>query len=450
MGGTWSHDGVILFGRLGGPIHRVSRSGGTATPVTVLDQTRGETGHTFPSFLPDGRRFFYYVVSVGRDTRALRAASIDSKNVTLILPKVTRAEFVAPGFLVYSQANDLVAQPFNADELQVQGDPIRLAEQVRANPDRGGSPFSVSPTGILAYRTGTFLHDVTELVWLDGQGKELTRLSEAAEYLGPVLSPEGKRIAFARDDPIDTTHDIWLLDISRGTVSRFTFTDAANEDNPVWSPDGKQLAFRSDRGGTVKLSRRPAVGPDYDEVLLESPNPKSALSWSRDGQFLLYREQGAATRWDLWVLPLSGSPKPIPFAASPFNEASGQFSPNGRWIAYESDETGRREIYVQRFPPTADKWQVSTHGGRLPRWRPDGRGLFFVALDQKLMRVQLTPGPAFDAGVPRAVFDFHGFGESYTTYTPTPDGRFLINRISPAGGAQPLTVVLNWRAAIKK
>lgn len=453
--GAWSPDGTIVFatatitGFAGLPLRRVPAAGGEATPLSALDPSRQELQHGRPFFLPDGRRFLYLAVSSQPEKSGIYAGSLDSKETKCLMTSSSHAAY-APGpsgvgYLMFSRANTLMAQPFDSRKLELSGEPFPIAEQV-AETQFFGSAFSVSGNGVLAYRSGGAGGN-TELVWFDRSGKRLQSVGEPAVYTNPALSPDEMRLVVDRLDPKTKSRDIWTFDLVRGTASRLTF-DSADDHNAAWSPDGTRIAFASDRKGHRDLYQKLASGTGEDELLLESAERKAVEDWSPDGRFLLY-DQGQPL--DLWVLPLFGERTPFPFLKSPFTESQAQFSANGRWVVYGSNESGRNEIYVQAFPPTGGKWQVSTARGSDPQWRLDGKELFYLE-GGKMMAVPVnTGGPAFEAGIPAALFTTAiPVASRRNRYVVAANGqRFLVNTV-PEELQSVFTVVLNWEAGVKR
>jgi eukaryotic-like serine/threonine-protein kinase len=465
VGGSWNRDGVIIFGQSEGGLMQVPASGGTASPLTVVDRSRGEFHHVMPSFLPDGRHFLY-AREGSPEVEGVYVGSLDAKPEQQS-PKrflasqdgiATYVPSSSPGLgnLLFDTEGTLRAQPFDAQRLELYGEPVALADNLASFV--GGASFRASDTGVVVYRTGG--QGAFQLNWYDEQGKSLGTVGEPAELiLSERLSPDGTRAAESRIDARGVPF-IWLLDFSRGTDERFTFGSPGSV-YPVWSPDGKRIVFAS--GGLDRdLYEKPANGATGEELLLKSDQGKTPTSWSRDGRFLLYSAGGAKGKNELWVLPMEGDTKPFPFLRTDFNNTDGQFSPDGRWVAYVSDESGSNEIYVRPFSPEAGgtvssaggKWLISNDGGAAPRWRADGKALYYIAPDGKLMAVEITTTPAFQARVPKALFQAPQLPPVGTgTFSPwdlAADGkRFLF--VSPATAAEgPFTVLLNWQAALKK
>ncbi|MDA2938906.1 serine/threonine-protein kinase [Acidobacteria bacterium AH-259-A15] len=378
-GGSWNREGTIVFNpHWGGPLQYVSAAGGEAKSLTELDESRGETAHRWPCFLPDGRHFLYLALSSQPENRGIYLASLDSEEKKRLLSANLNAAYAEPGYLLFMRESTLMAQPFDKKGLELTGEPFPLAENVDRNEHTWYTAafFSVSENGVLTYRSGL---SKNQLVWLDREGKRLgAPVGEPADYSNPELSPDGKRVAVGRLDPETQTRDIWLFDLARGTSSRLTF-DPADDLNPVWSADGTRIAFTSDRKGQRDIYQKMASGTGEDELVLESGEQKSVTDWSADGRFLLYSVRNPQTGTDVWMLPLSEEGKPTPFLQQSFREREAQFSPDGRWVTYESNESGTRQVFVQPFPATGGKWQISTQGGVQPRWRRDGKELFYIA-----------------------------------------------------------------------
>jgi serine/threonine protein kinase len=444
-GGSWSRDNVILFAKSGASqIYRVSAAGGEPVAVTTLDTVRGETGHWRPRFLPDGRHFLFLARSNQTRNTGICVGSLDSKEIKRILPIDASPQFAPPGYLLYVRDRTLFAQKFDPDRLTLSGEPVAVAHDVEYVPTWGDAGFSVSENGVLTHQSGGRLD--RQLIWYDRSGKQLSVLGEPAEYRdNPRLSPDGRRVAVMRIDPEVRSGDIWLYDVARGTGSRLTF-DPSVEEHPVWSPDGSRLLYSSNRAGVGDIYQKSATGAGPEEAIFKDENFKSPLDWSRDGRFVIFRTSTPTTKSDLWILPMTGDRKPFPFANSAFIENEAAFSPDGKWIAYTSDESGKMEVYVQPFPQTGSKWQISTKGGITPRWRGDGKEIFYYEPAKGRKAVDIQTAPAFEAGVPKDLFASPLSGGSDVSA----DGqRFLVNQPAESAPA-PATVVLNWTADLKK
>jgi len=448
-GGAWNRDGVIVFAPTpDGPLFRVGASGGVPVQLTELDRSRQEIAHRHPYFLPDGQHFIYTAVSTTFENSAIYVSSLDSKERKRILNAMLKAAFAAPDHILFMRDDALMAQAFDPKRLEVSSDPFLIADQVGTVLATSAAGFAVSEGGVLALRVTN--RNEYMLRWFDRSGKETRTVNVPAAYEHPAVSPDLQRIAVAKRE--GAVGDIWILDQAGGTSSRLTF-DPALDNAPVWSPDGTEIVFASNRNGTFDLYRKNSAGAGQEEVLLKSDHPKFPEDWSADGRYVLYREQDPKTGWDLWVLPLAGDRKPQPVLSTAFREIQGRFSPDGRWIAYVSDES--RELYVQSFPPSGNKWQISTGGGFQPRWGRDGKELFFVAgqesgsmpRDVMAVAVDTSSDGVFKAGVPRKLFtvDTASGTAQGSTWDVTPDGRrFLVASPSTTTAVPPITVVVNW------
>jgi Tol biopolymer transport system component len=448
-GATWGSGDVIVFAPAtsGRGLYRVSASGGPVTEVTSLQRPR-QTSHWVPQFLPDSRRFLFWVKGTP-DARGIYLGSLDSPEIT----RVAEADSVGlytQGWLLFVRQTALVARRFDLSRGTVTGDAVTVADSVAIDSANGGA-FSISSTGVVAYRAGGA--NQRQLIWFDRSGKELGPFSTADENLPltPTLSPDGRRVVMMR--VVDGHQNIWLLDGTRTT--RFTF-DPTGDNFPIWSPDGSRIVFDSRRKDGIRdLYQKLSSGAGNEELLFESDRDKSANSFSSDGRYLLYTT-GRATQNDIWVLPMEGSRRPFVFVNTPFDERCGMISPDNRWVSYYSNESGRYEIYVRPFPPSSGgQWQVSTGGGTQQRWRPDGKELYYIAPDAKLMAVPIAVnGSTLEPGTPVALFQtriFAGGGNVNVRqqYDVARDGRFLINVATDDAGASPITLLLNWKPPSK-
>jgi Tol biopolymer transport system component len=464
IGGSWSRDGVIIFGTPASGLFRVPQAGGVATQVTKPDESLGENGHLMPWFLPDGRHFLYVTNTRKVEDEAIYLATLDGKERKRLVGAKQSAAYAPPaagsedGHLLFLRDRTLMAQALDAKRFELAGEPFPVAEQVDSYLRLGF--FSVSANGALAYRSVS-IGNISQLVWFDRGGKSLGALGQPADYYGGLaLSPDGKRVAVGEGDQAGS--DIWLLDVARGVHTRFTFDTKSLR--PTWSPDGTRLVFSSTRDGSVNIYQKDSSGSGNEELLSKSGNPEG---WSPDGRYLLYIVLDPKTNdRDLWVLPDPAGPpenhKPIPYLQTPFSEGQGRFSPDGHWIAYISNESGpaQYQIYVQSFPAGAGKFQVSTGaGGTQPRWRRDGKEIFYLAADGKLMAVETQTTPRFEARAPKPLFDpriSRGGLAPYVfyRYDVTADGtRFLVNSApttTESSASAPITVVVNWLAALKR
>lgn len=449
-GGSWNGNGLIVFSpNYGDALYSVSAAGGVPTPVSSLDSSREELGHQWPYFLPDGRHFLYNVRSARKENSGIFVGTLDSESTQRILGADSNAAYAPAGYLLFRREDTtLVAQQFDADTLQLSGEPIPVVEQVRYDPQRQHAAFSVSQNNVLTFASS---RPNAELVWFDREGKRVGSVGDPGLYFVPSLSPDEKRLAVTYDPQTGNT-DIWVVDLSRGASSRFT-SDPSNDAIPIWSPDGSQIVFRSNRNGPIDLYLKHASSVSPEEPLLKSNLQKRPTDWSRDGRFIVYECLDPKTKEDLWILPMFGDHQPTAYLQSEFSEQQGRLSPDGRWMAYTSDESGRDEVYVQSFPSPGTKYRISTNGGADPRFRRDGKELFFVAADRKLMVVEVKAASTFEASVPRELFQTRvsGLTDTRTHYSITADGqRFLVVTTAEDMTSSPITVVLNWVAELKR
>ena len=449
-GGAWSLDGTIIFGQgLSFPISQVAPSGGDLAGVTTLQS--GQSGHRFPQFLPDGRQFLFYVAGRG-DTSGIYFASLDGRAPKRLTTADSSGAFLPPDHVVFVRDGLLVAQRLDLSVGELTGEPVTLAVGVGSDA-RGRGGFSVSSDGRVAYRTGG--NPRSQLTWRTRSGVAEVAAVEPVESSYLELSPEGRRVAVQR--VVNNNLDIWLMDLDRGGSSRFTW-DTANDQLPTWSPDGAWIAFSSNRTGRNNLYLKSVSGAvGSEELLLDTPNRKQPQHWSKDGRFLLYYEIDPQTGRDLWALERTGAGwKRRVVANTQSEERGGQFSPDGQWVAYETDESGRFEVVVQSFPEPGAHWTVSTGGGMYPRWSADGSEIYFMTPDSMLMAApvaggsgRLGTGPPFKAGRPVPLFTAR-LGDDRSTslvrppYAVSGDGRFLINE-PVESPTTPITLLLNWR-----
>lgn len=456
---AWNRNGVILITATPGPMMQVPEAGGIPSPVTALDPSRQEPFHGRPAFLPDGRHFLYVRFSSNPEYHGTYIGSLDAKpqdqDRRRLLPGGFGV-FYAPssdpalGHVLFVRETTLMAQPFDARKLELTGLPIPVAEQV-GNDGSMGAFFSASENGTLAFRGGGRLG--LQLTWFDRSGNVSSRVGDPAPHSDLALSSDGTRVASFH---AEAQLDIWLYDFARGVSTRFTFAPSIDR-YPLWSPDGSRLVFASNRSGHFDLYQKASNGTGDDELLFKSDQDKIPTSWSRDGRFLLFTSFDPKTSRDIWVLPLDGDRKPVPFLRTEFDEREGSFSPDGRWVAYVSRESGRFEVYVRPFSPpgaagsssAGGKWQISKAGGREPLWRGDSKELFYLTADQRVMAVEVAANPAFQAGIPQPLFSL---AANASNLQVTPDGkRFLIAAPPQQANAElPITVLLNWPALLRK
>jgi Tol biopolymer transport system component len=447
-GGTWNANGTIVFSPApSDPLMKIGASGGT--PPVALTKAGGVSAQiAYPHFLPDGHRFVFSV-AVGTES-TLYLGSLDGGDPKRLADADSSAEYLAPGFLVFRRQTALVAQHLDLSRGELTGEPVTLADPVggigASSAGSGGSGFSVSDDGRVAYRSGGGLRQLT---WVDRTGKAVAVVGAPDSYVlsYPELSPDGAWVAVQRGSLGNL--DVWLMDVAHGGLKKFT-SDPARDTAPLWSHDSQQVAFASTRKGGRNLYARPFSGAGAEAPVWETPNDKIPRDWSHvDGRFLLYSEQNPKTGQDLLALPMAGADRtPVVVANTPADESNGQFSPDDRWVAYEMIRSDRFEIVVQSFPQPNGTWQVSTNGGTQPRWSADSKELYFIAADGMLMAAPITvSGAAFLAGTPVALFPAHvvagGFANKQQ-YAVARDRRFLMVRPIESAAA-PITLLLNWR-----
>jgi eukaryotic-like serine/threonine-protein kinase len=456
-GGSWSREGVILFSPVtDGGLYRVSASGGAATPVTKLDAARGESSHRWPYFLPDGRHFLYLVSSFGsgeeKQKMGIYARSLESGQETLLVPAKSPMTFVAPGQLLYLRDRNLFAQPFDPASLRLTGEPVAVAENVRYFSQTAGALFTASDNGLLVYQTESGAV-ACRLAWLDRSGREIGSVPTDGDPANPRLSPDGERLALDVTDRRSGNVDVWIYRLSGGIGTRVT-SNAAIDGSPMWSPDGKRLVFMSLRLGHPDLYEIDPNGVGSEALIVRSDRTKYPSDWSPDGRLILFRVNDATSNFELWTLPAAGERTPAPFLKPAFGVSNGQFSPDGRWVAYATNESGRWEIAVSPFPGPGGSWKISSAGGTEPRWRRDGKELYYIAPDGKLMAVEVKAGTSFEAGEARPLFATRRrepiWSADLFSYDVAADGqRFLVNTETTEAAAAPLTAVVNWAPGVK-
>jgi Tol biopolymer transport system component/predicted Ser/Thr protein kinase len=457
-GGAWSRDDIILFTPdFRDALYKIGAAGGRAVPVTTLDPTK-HTTHRWPFFMPDGKHFVYLATNHSggsREQNGIYFGSLDGKENKLLATTEGSAQF-ASGFLLFQSQAALVAQPFDPSRGVLSGEPVPVAEKVQYDSGVWRSLFTVSENGILAYQAGSARLG-TELVWFDRTGKQAGKVGERERYSDPRLSPDGKRLAVTVGDPLT---NIWVFDLDRGTKTRLTF-DTATHNMPTWSPDGGRVAFTSRSGPAAggnfgaSLHAKASNGTGADELMLAADPGANLLypQWSPDGRYVVYQRGFGPTGTAIWAMPLMGDKKPVPVAQPQSTQNSvfnARLSPDGRWLAYTSNDSGRPEVYVAPFPGGGGRWQITTNGGDSATWRRDGKELFYWANDQMLTAVEVSPQASeFQVGAAHPLFRLSSpaLGMAYDV---TPDGqRFLVNYL-PEDTSTPLTLVVNWTAEVKK
>ncbi len=438
--GSWNRAGILLFETNARPeIYRVASSGGQPTRWRSLDRANREIRHSAPQFLPDGRHFIFSVQSESPESTGIYLGSLDSSGSKRLVNSNTNAVYAGTGngsgYLLFTRGTDLLAQRFDLGRLSLTGTPFPVAQRVLIAVAGGiaRAAVSASQNGVLVYRTRVDAGS-SELVWLDRQGRRLSRLGDPADYSNPSLSPDEKKLIVSRMDLQTRTRDLWLFDVSSGAASRFTF-DPADETNAVWSADGTRIAYNVVHNSVIDIYEKDVAGASQPKPLLRSGENKFIHQWSPDGRLLLYRV-GPIT----WALPLEGAGK----SWGPYPMENSRLSPNGRWVAYTSNESGRSEVYVQSFPPSEGKWQISTEGGLEPSWRRDGKELYYTSGDKLIAMEVRTDSPVFEPGLAKPLFTVHLEATTRRSrYEAAANGRrFLINL--PVESSSPFTVAINW------
>jgi Tol biopolymer transport system component len=459
LGGSWNRDDTITFvanGSVRAAVQRISANGGSPTDVA---NAKGYA--RFPVFLSDGRNFLYLLNQPGlgsQDQRGVYIASLDGKENRRVLPDASSVVF-STGRLLFIRENTLMAQLFDTASRQAIHEAFPVATNIV--PRYYGAfyaPVTASETGVLVYESGGHT-TANQMAWYDRRGNLLETVSTPGPVLSPAISPDAKSALFSRGSEVPT--DLWLRDLTRGLEQRFTTVPAVNY-TPFWSSTGDRIVYSSSRsGGVFNLYQKAASGTGQDELLLATGNNKSPTQWSRDGRYIVYIEADQKTKHDIWVLPMDGGTarQQVPFLKSEFDELFGQLSPDSHWMAFTSDASGQREVYVRPFPTAERQWRISFAGGEQPRWRADGKELFFVGADGKMMAVAVkaTAGtmPSFEPGVPQPMFEAHlaqSPGNLFFQYDVTEDGKRFLLSTAGVGHASPtlLTVLVNWDAELKK
>ncbi len=444
-GGSWGRDGVVVFApNARGALLRVAADGGETAPATKLDAGRHDVAHLRPQFLPDGKHFLFLVRSADAEQSGTYAGSLGSSSASRVLASPARALFAEPGFLLFPREGALLAQRFDAGKTRLDGGPSRVAAGVASVPELGTVAASASSNGILVYQTS--LDSEKQLAWFDRSGRRLAAVGLPGHYRGIELSPDDARAAVERIDPVKHSGDIWMFDLARSEGAPF-LAGPADEQGPVWSPDGSRILYASNREGMIQFYEQASSGAAEPKSVLASPQWKFPSDWSRDGRFLAFQTYDLRSKRDVAILPFSGGGRATPLLKSESSEWHARFSPDGRFLVYVSDETGRFEVYVAAFPGPGGKWRVSKDGGSYPRWRRDGRELFFLGADGTLMAAPVLSASPFEAGPPEPLFGVR----SASSYAASADGqRFLLAAPASRSADEPVTLVVNWPRSLDR
>jgi serine/threonine protein kinase len=459
LGGVWLSDGTIFFGSESSGLSRVSSNGGDPEPVTTLNKERGEITHSYPTFLPDGKRYLFTVDSTKLEFSGVYLGSLGSDKIVRIVSSDYKANYLDPGYLLFLRGTTLYAQRLELDPPKLTGDLITIADQLSVSSAANNAPFTASFNGTILYRGGGSWAK-TQLGWFDRNGKLIQKIGGVGSDISVRLSPDSKQAAVAsttgptfKSGAGEESVNIWVIDLTRDVRTRITFDPVTSDENPIWSPDGRLLAFASHRNtDRASIYQRPSSGEGQDRAVISdvtaNPHPES---WSPDGKNLLVHYNGK--RMDIGRVWLQDSePKVIPYVTSLADDVQAEFSPNGRWVAFTSVESGQNEVYVRPFPQGDGKWQISSNGGSEPKWRGDGKELFYLTPDGTMMAVPVTSEPTFSAALPITLFktgtlpiDIGAWGAA-GEYDVSKDGKkFIINTIVTQPTPANLYVIVNWK-----
>jgi eukaryotic-like serine/threonine-protein kinase len=454
-GGAWSKDGTIVFTPTpNSALMRIPVAGGTAEPASKLNLAQGENSHRWPAFLPDGKHFLYWSRnSRGTQEHVLYIGTVGSLDAK-VLTKSESMALYTPGYLLFARGQTLMARPFNARTLELTGEAVPVVEHVASNGGVARPVFSVSDNGQLVYQAGD-TSGGWNLLWEDRDGKRVGSLPQIARYFYPAISPDSTRLAVTLADT-QGIGDIWIFDLKRGTSTRLTFGSALVM-YPTWSADGKSIFYSSTVKGPPHIYAKAADGSGPDRAVLETENTVELVQdISSDGRYLIYARRDnlstTGSSFDIWAMPLSGDGKPFPLVQTPFDDIAASLSPDGKWLSYQNSESGRMEVYVTAFPSGGAKWQASVEGGWKPRWRRDSKELFFLNAADAITSVEVTTSSgALRLGVPHLLFPAVGVQRQAGAYDVTPDGKkFLVNSGDVKEGNEPLTLIQNWPAELRK
>ena len=459
-GGAWTRNGVILFApSLADGLYRVPENGGKPQVVLKLDSSKFERSYLWPQFLPDDKHFIFFVQTDLTNTTGVYAGTLDPPEYHRLFSSETNAVYSGgaeggsskSGYLLFIRDRHLMEQPFDISNLAMGGDPFTLADDIGAVRSMALAPISVSGNGILVYQSVG--KPTRQMVWLDRSGKQVGQVAEPGDYGPPRISPDGSRAAVAKLGPDGVTADLWILDAA-GNATQFTATPK-HEGSPVWSPDGSKIAFFSNPEGVYDIYVKPVNGEGRAELFYKSTLPKYPTDWSRDGRYILFGVISPNTRLDVWAIATADR-KAAPILDTIYSEGFAALSPDGKWLAFQSDQSGRNEVYVQPFEGatagTKRRWLVSLGGGGLPRWRGDGAEMFYMTSGGRMMAVALHPaGGDFQFDPPHMLFQTRPIPETWNLYDVSPDGqRFLLNLPLEWSSAAPITVVTNWTEKLKE
>ncbi len=446
-GASWGFDNTVVFTRShNSGLYKVSSAGGTPVAITTLDPEKNEKTHRFPQILSDNKTVLFTIGTsefTSYDDASIAIVSLETGKIKRLIEGGSKARYAPTGHIVYARAGSLMAVPFDLKRLELTGSPVRILEGVITSDAYGAAQFNFSPTGSLIYVTGSPEFYYKKLVWVDRKGGIQSLPVNPRIFERVRCSPDGKRLAI---HIAGGNEDIWIYEMQRGTLTRLTA--GGDNETPIWTPESNRVTYVRSVGGTSSLFWRPADGSGTAEVLLTSEHKVWPSSWSPDGRILVFTEIHPSTGRDILALPIEGERKPVPFLKTPFNEDQAAFSPDGKWIAYISDESGQLEVYARPFPGPGSKMQISTEGGIWPLWIPDGRELVYLN-GNKMMVVSIKTEPEFSAGKPKILFEVP---LAWFPFGITPDGQRFIMIEAGDSSTPPtqLSMVLNWFEELKK
>jgi serine/threonine protein kinase/Tol biopolymer transport system component len=441
VGGTWSSGVIVYTPSWGSGLFRVPSSGGDAQPLSKLDGGKREAIHAWPQFLPDGQHVLFLQRGATGDGGHISVVALGNKNIQQLMKGDALVGYTEPGYILFVRDGAFMAQLFDASRLRLRGDPFLVADKIGYDANWAQALASVSADGTVVYQEK--VQRERQLVISDRTGKQVSVFGPAGPYDAFRVSADEKQVAVNRVDPASGTADIWIFEISRGIFSRLT-TNPANNENLTWSPDGRSMVFQSDRNGMYDLYLRDASGKEAP--LLQSSEDKGVPEWSRDGKYVVYTDSSPKTHSDIWAIPVAGDRKPFPVVKTEADEQDPRVSPDGRWLAYQSDESGRFETYVVSFPEGTDRLQISNSGGSSPRWSPDGRELFYISGDRKVMTAEVKSGAQLEASAAKPLF---AAPDAY--YDVVKNGqRFIFSNLVNDAKGSTVNVIVNWTAGLKK
>jgi serine/threonine protein kinase len=454
-GGTWAADGTILFTpNVSSPVFRIAASGGTPQQVTTLNGSLNERSHRWAQWLPDNKHFLFFAQRAVVGTGGVYIGSLDGSAPKLIMQNDSNAVYSLSGYLLFVRQGILMAQRFDARQLRVDGDAVPLVEHVGVNAITSRAIFGVSETGMMVYEAGDPMGDTDQLIWYDRTGKQIEATGTPGLYLEPSVSADGNRLAISSLAGGTGNLNIWVFNLARATKIRLTFPPSSDR-QPNWAPDGKAVAFVSNRDGPPHIYLNASDGTGSPTALTADDASEFAPRFSPDGRYLLFERlaEQPNSRREIWGVLLSGDRKAIPVIQSQYDVYAPALSPDGKWLAYESRESGRPEICVIPFLHGSGKWEVSTGGGVLPRWRRDGRELFYISTDNKIMSAEVTEqGSSLLIGKVQSLFQVNPVPfAGGSNYDVTGDGnKFVVATLAASQMPEPLTLVVNWVALLKQ